>query len=42
MGLLMVIAGTAILLLTAAVYALPRTRSVERDLPDYGVETSIR
>jgi hypothetical protein len=35
MGLLLVMAGMAILALTAAVYALPRTRSVERDFPDY-------
>jgi DHA3 family macrolide efflux protein-like MFS transporter len=37
MGLLMVIAGAAIFLLTAVVYVLPKTRSVERDLPDYAV-----
>jgi hypothetical protein len=35
MGLLMVFAGVAIGLLTAVVYALPKTRSVEADLPDY-------
>jgi DHA3 family macrolide efflux protein-like MFS transporter len=35
MGLLMVIAGGLILVLTAAVYVLPKTRSVEADLPDY-------
>ena len=34
MGLLMVAAGAAILVLTAVVYALPKTRSVEADLPD--------
>jgi hypothetical protein len=36
MGLLIVVAGTIILLLTAGVYAWPRTRSLEADLPDYG------
>ena len=41
MGLLMVIAGAAIFFLTAGVYALPKTRSVERDLPDYGVGRHI-
>jgi hypothetical protein len=35
MGLLMVIAGALIFVLTAIVYALPKTRSVEADLPDY-------
>jgi hypothetical protein len=34
----MVIAGTAILVLNSVVYALPATRSVEKDLPDYGVD----
>ena len=35
MGLLMVIAGGLIFVLTAVVYVLPKTRSVEADLLDY-------
>jgi len=35
MGLLMAVAGAVISILTLAVYAWPRTRSVEADLPDY-------
>jgi MFS family permease len=35
MGLLIVVAGAVIFLLTAGVYAWPRTRSLEADLPDY-------
>jgi hypothetical protein len=35
MGLLMTIAGLIIFVTTAIVYALPKTRSVEADLPDY-------
>jgi DHA3 family macrolide efflux protein-like MFS transporter len=35
MGLLLVVAGVAMLIMTAVVYALPRTRSLENDLPDY-------
>jgi hypothetical protein len=35
MGRLIVVAGTIIFLLTAGVYAWPRTRSLEADLPDY-------
>jgi hypothetical protein len=35
MGLLLVAAGTVIFVLTVVVYALPKTRSVEADLPDY-------
>ena len=35
MGLLMVIAGGLIVVITAAVYASPKTRSMEADLPDY-------
>lgn len=35
MGLLLFVCGVAMLLMTAAVYAYPKTRSVEVDLPDY-------
>ena len=35
MGLLMVLAGGLIMVSTAGVYAWPRTRSMEADLPDY-------
>ena len=35
MGLLISAAGALIFLLTVLVYAWPRTRSVEADLPDY-------
>jgi hypothetical protein len=35
MGLLMVAAGAIMFLMTAVVYALPKTRSVEADMPDY-------
>ena len=35
MGLLISAAGAFIFLLTAFVYAWPRTRSIEADLPDY-------
>jgi DHA3 family macrolide efflux protein-like MFS transporter len=40
MGLLMAAAGAAISLLTLVVYAWPRTRSVESDLPDYAALAS--
>jgi hypothetical protein len=35
MGLLISAAGALIFLLTAFVYAWPKTRSIEADLPDY-------
>jgi DHA3 family macrolide efflux protein-like MFS transporter len=35
MGLLLFVCGVAMLLMTAAVYAYPKTRSIEADLPDY-------
>ncbi len=35
MGLLLFLCGMAILIMTAVVYALPKTRSLEVDLPDY-------
>jgi hypothetical protein len=35
MGLLLFVCGVAMLLMTAAVYTYPKTRSVEADLPDY-------
>jgi MFS family permease len=35
MGLLLFLAGAAILIMTALVYAMPKTRRVEADLPDY-------
>ncbi|MBN2501011.1 MAG: MFS transporter [Anaerolineales bacterium] len=41
MGLLMLVAGLLILISTALVYAWPKTRRVERDLPDHSaVETA--
>ncbi len=40
MGLLLFISGGVILLLSLLVYAWPRARSVERDLPDYNPEDS--
>lgn len=38
MGLLLCIIGLVILALTAAVYAWPRFRHMERDLPDYAIQ----
>jgi hypothetical protein len=35
MGLAIAVAGVLIFAMTAVVYALPETRSVEADLPDY-------
>lgn len=35
MGLIMVIAGVIGFVITALIYAIPRVRSLERDLPDY-------
>lgn len=35
MGLLLVVAGALMLIMTAVVYAIPQTRSMEDDLPDY-------
>src|SRR5690606_6455007 len=35
MGLLMVIAGAALVVVTLAVYAVPRVRGMEAELPDY-------
>jgi hypothetical protein len=35
MGLLIAVAGALIFLITALVYAWPRARSIEADLPDY-------
>jgi hypothetical protein len=40
MGLLIAVAGIAIVILTLAVYAWPKTRSVEADLPDYAVHAT--
>jgi hypothetical protein len=37
MGLLMVIAGALMFVVTALVYAHPATRRVEQELPDLGV-----
>lgn len=42
MGLLMVTAGVLMFAATAAVYAWPRARRVERDLPDYGGDGAER
>ena len=38
MGLLLLIAGILMFISTALIYAWPRTRSVEIDLPDYKVK----
>lgn len=35
MGLIMVIAGMIVFAITGLIYAVPRVRSIERDLPDY-------
>jgi MFS family permease len=35
MGLIMVIAGVIVFAITGLIYAVPRVRSLERDLPDY-------
>jgi hypothetical protein len=35
MGLLLVITGSLMLIMTAVIYAIPQTRSLEDDLPDY-------
>ena len=38
MGLLMIVTGSIILVLTLIVFARPSIRSIERDLPDYVIE----
>ncbi|MCC6805544.1 MAG: MFS transporter [Anaerolineae bacterium] len=38
MGLIMVIAGGIVFAITGLIYAVPRVRSLERDLPDYTPE----
>ncbi len=38
MGLLLVITGALMLIMTVVVYAIPATRSLEDDLPDYAVQ----
>lgn len=40
MGLLILISGGLMLLLTLAVYAHPKVRSMEADLPDFDQQTS--
>lgn len=40
MGLIMLIAGVIVFAITGLIYAIPRVRSLERDLPDYLPQTA--